>query len=240
MFSNKFIQRFLKACQMVVLTGKSLVVNPADLPEELQGNNYLNNEFFTLEHLKNNEQEFWEKLKELRGKFARIKPNLGHFALVDLENRYEDFTVITTSIDGLHYRAGNRNLIELYGNIGRNICLDCGHRFFRLRQDDPLIPSCPKCSGKVRPDIVLRGETVDDQVLKRAQKSAAECEVFISIGFEDSNKDLQALPLIAKANGAYLIEINEHETALSNNMNEVVKGSPAKLLTGLALLLEKV
>ncbi len=238
MFSNKFIQRFLKACQIVVFTGDNLCTESKDAM--IQGNNKQLRELFTNDQLKHNDRDFWENVKRIRMDLEAAKPNLGHYALVDLENRFEDFTLITTAIDGLHQKAGNNKLIELRGNIRRNLCLQCGKKFYQLRENDPLIPVCPACGGKARPDVLLNDEAIDQNLLKQAQQAAAEAELFIAVCLKDLHKDHQALPLIAKANGAYLVELNTERSPLTENVDEFVSENPAKLLTGLALLLEKV
>jgi len=238
MFSNKFIQRFLKACQIVVLTGDTLCTESHDA--FIQGNNNQLRELFTIDRLKRNDRKFWENVKRIRQEFNALKPNLGHYALVDLENRFEDFTLITTSIDGLHRKAGNKKLIELRGNIHRNVCPECHKQFYQFREQDPLVPTCPACGSKARPDVLLNDETIDEQILKKAQKAAAEAELFITVCLHHVHREHQALPLIAKANGAYLVELNTEPTDLTNSMDEFVSENPAKLLTGLALLLEKI
>ncbi|HHE55134.1 MAG TPA: hypothetical protein ENL21_05080 [Caldithrix abyssi] len=238
MFSNKFIQRFLKACQIVVFTGDNLCTESKDAM--IQGNNKQLRELFTNDQLKHNDRDFWKNVKRIRMDLEAAKPNLGHYALVDLENRFEDFTLITTAIDGLHQKAGNNKLIELRGNIRRNLCLKCGKKFYQLRENDPLIPVCPACGGKARPDVLLNDESIDQNLLKQAQQAAAEAELFIAVCLKDMHKYHQALPLIAKANGAYLVELNTERSALTENVDEFVSENPAKLLTGLALLLEKV
>ncbi len=238
MFSNKFIQRFLKACQIVILTGDTLCTESHD--SFIRGNNNKLQELFTIDQLQRDDREFWKNVKRIRAEFNTLKPNLGHYALVDLENRFEDFMLITTSLDGLHQRAGNKKLIELRGNIRRNVCLSCGKKFYHLRENDPLIPKCPQCGAKARPDVLLEDESIDQQLLKKAQQAAAEAELFISVCLRQEHKDYQALPLIAKANGAYLIELNSQPSGLTNNVDEFVQDNPAKLLTGLVLLLEKI
>ena len=99
---------------------------------------------------------------------------------------------------------------------------------------------CPACGGKARPDVLLNDESIDQNLLKQAQQAAAEAELFIAVCLKDMHKYHQALPLIAKANGAYLVELNTERSALTENVDEFVSENPAKLLTGLALLLEKV
>ncbi len=233
MLSNKFIQRFVKASQIVFLTGNRLKTD-----DSISGNIFTRQKFSFKEQRDANPEEFWQSIARAREKYARRKPNLGHYALVDLEHRFEDFTLITTSIDGLHVLAGNRKLIELKGNLFRNRCLQCNHVF---EQKDALLPICPECgSGDVLPDVLQEKEMPDAAKLKEAQRVSAEAEVFVTAGFNDANKDIKALPFIAKANGAYLLEINRQQSEFSSAMDEMIEGNPAKLLTAIVLLLEKI
>ena len=170
-----------------------------------------------------------------------IKPNLGHFSLVDFENYFEDFTLITQNVDNLHSKAGSSKPIELHGNIERNRCTNCDD----LTQADAaskanLIPKCTKCGAVLKPDIVLFGEALDQKVLKKAQEASAVCEVFISIGTSSLVEPAASLPYIAKGNGAYLVEINPEKTNLTDNADEVISHPSAKALTSLVIILDRL
>ncbi len=234
MISNKFIQRLVKACQVVVLTGNGIKA------ESVKSGNLFNEEKLSFKEQRDKSPEkFWQKVAESRRQYAQLQPNLGHFALVDLENRFEDFMLITTSFDGLHRRAGNKNLIELKGNVFQNRCHQCGAIF--EADEKQKIPVCPECgSTDILPNVLQTNESPEESKLKQAQRVSAEAEVFVTAGFNDTNEDINALPFIAKANGAYLLELNPEKTTFSSAMNEMIAGNPAKFLTAIALLLEKI
>lgn len=234
MVSNKFIQRFVKAYQVVVLTGDGIKA------KSVKYGNLFNKEKLSFKEQRDHSPEnFWKQVAEARKEYGNLQPNLGHFALVDLENRFEDFMLITTAYDGLHRRAGNKNLIELKGNIFQNRCHHCG-AIFEVDEKSG-IPVCPECgSTDVLPNVLQPNESPDEGKLKQAQRVSAEAEIFVTAGFNDTNEDINALPFIAKANGAYLLEINPEKTAFSSAMNEMIIGNPAKFLTAIVLILEKI
>jgi NAD-dependent deacetylase len=61
---------------------------------------------------------------------GEVRPNPGHIALAEIEQSVPKFTLITQHVDGLHLRAGSKNIIELHGNITRARCLmGCGVYF---------------------------------------------------------------------------------------------------------------
>ncbi len=233
MVSNKFIHRFVKACQVVFLTGNGLKA-------ESIGGNIFNEEKLSLKEQRDNAPEkFWQRVLDARKQYQQLQPNLGHFALVDLENRFEDFTLITTAIDGIHRRAGNKNLIELKGNVFQNRCYNCGTVFNADLKN--VKPVCPHCgSTDILPNVLQERQAPEESKLKQAQRVSAEAEIFVTAGFNDQNEDIKALPFIAKANGAYLLEMNQEKTEYSDAMNEMITGNPAKLLTAIVLILEKI
>ncbi len=234
MVSNKFIQRLLKACQVVVLTGSALKA------ESVSGNLFTAKKLSFTEQRDRSEKSFWETVEHTRAQFRALEPNLGHYALVDLENRFDDFALITTAIDGLHRQAGSNKIIELRGNVFQNRCLQCNAVF--ESNGKSKIPVCPQCgSTDILPNVLGEEDLPQGEKLKEAQRLAAEAEVFITAGFNDFNEDIKALPFIAKANGAYLLELTtEKKSVFASAMNETIIGNPAKYLTAIVLLLEKI
>ncbi len=233
MVSNKFIQRLLKACQVVVLTGSALKA------KSVSGNLFSAEKLSFKEQRDRSAKTFWHTVQEARAQYRELKPNLGHYALVDLENRFEDFALITTAIDGLHKKAGNNHIIELRGNVFQNRCGQCNTVFESNGSSD--IPVCPQCGSEdILPNVLGEEDLPQAEKLKEAQRLAAEAEVFITAGFNDMNRDIQALPFIARANGAYLLELTAGKSAFTTAMDETIIGNPAKYLTAIVLLLEKI
>lgn len=121
------------------------------------------------------------------------EPNAGHWALVELEKRADRFTLVTQNVDGLHARAGSKNLIELHGNIMRTRYVN----------------------GNPRPDVVWFGEMLPEGALETAMQAAGSCEVFLSVGTSGVVEPAASLPFHALDAGATVIEVNPQPTPLS-------------------------
>ena len=159
----------------------------------------------------------WEWYNWRRDLMAKVKPNPGHHALSEMENIFEHFTLITQNIDGLHYAAGSRKMLELHGNINRNKCVDCNSLVDdELVIDPDHIPVCKKCGGKIRPDVVWFGEMLDAEIINNAFAVAEQAELFFTIGTSAVVQSAASLPIVAKRGGATLVEINPEETPLSD------------------------
>lgn len=157
----------------------------------------------------------WEWYDWRRKLIQQAKPNLAHYALVDLEQALPTFLLVTQNIDGFHWLAGSRDMIELHGNIARTRCYEEGHVVSWWEETDELPPRCPHCGGPLRPDVVWFGEGISEQALRSAFDAAAACDLFISVGTSAMVQPAAGLPLLAKRMGARVLEINPAQTALS-------------------------
>ena len=102
----------------------------------------------------------WEWYDWRRSVIAEVRPNPGHYALVELEKRTPIFTLITQNVDGLHELAGSRNVLRLHGSIWTLRCLDCGReRDDRAPRLAEIPPYC-ECGGMLRPGVVWFGEAL--------------------------------------------------------------------------------
>ena len=239
MFSEKLFIRLRNTSSIAVLTGAGISAEsgvPTFRGKDGLWNNKKVEELATPEMMRKDPDQFWKFYNDRRKNLTAVKPNLAHYALVDIERHYKDFTVITQNIDDLHRQAGTKNLIELHGNIYRDRCINCGHR----QQPETGKRICDKCKGPIRPDVVLFGENLDEKALRSAQEAAAQCEVFFSIGTSSVVEPAASLPYLAKANGAYLVEINIEDTPLSIQANETLKGTAGKILPQIAILVDKL
>ena len=244
MFSKKLLQRLLKAYSVTILTGAGISAEsgvPTFRGKDGLWRNHDVQQLATPQALQQNPELFWEFYRWRRDLLKDVKPNMGHYALVDLENRIEDFALITQNVDNLHKAAGSKNIMELHGNIMRTYCNECGREYAEGEYDDQMaVPVCSKCGGTLRPGVVLFGESLPAKTLSKAQEAAAGCEVFFSIGTSAVVEPAASLPYVAKANGAYLVEVNLERTPLSDHADEVVLGKAGKLLQALILILERV
>ena len=180
----------------------------------------------------------WEWYEYRRKIIREISPNPGHLALVEFQRFFEDFALITQNVDGLHQRVGSVDVIELHGNIARNKCINCEAKYEILEDlKDEIPPLCP-CGGKIRPDVVWFGETLPEEALRRASALSSKCDLFFSIGTSAVVHPAASLPLLAKRNGAYLVEINVERTEISFISDEILLGKAGEVLPQLVELLE--
>lgn len=245
MFSEKLFKRLYHATHITFLTGAGISAEsgvPTFRGKDGLWNNHDVMQLATPLALKTNTDVFWEFYNWRRRLVTDIEPNLGHYALVDFERLISQVTVITQNVDGLHQKAGSTDVLELHGNIMRSRCSECGY----LPEADgkilafDKIPYCPKCNGLIRPDVVLFNENLNSTILYQAQEASATCEVFFSIGTSSLVEPAASLPYIAKANGAYLVEINVERTPLSDNADEFIEGKSGKILPMITVLFEKI
>ena len=243
-FSEKLFERLKRCYNLSALTGAGISAEsgvPTFRGKDGLWNNHDVQSLATPQALQRDPKLFWEFYKWRRQLLSGVKPNLGHYALVDLENMFRGFSLITQNVDGLHKTAGSRNVWELHGNIGSTRCNGCG---YVLQQDEEQllendVPLCPKCNGALRPGVVLFGETLPSKVLAAAQEAAASSEIFFSIGTSAVVEPAASLPYIAKANGAYVVEINMERTVLSDHADEVILGPSGKILPALIMQFER-
>ncbi|WP_346928115.1 NAD-dependent protein deacylase [Clostridium sp.] len=162
--------------------------------------------------------------------YPEARPNGAHIALANLEEMGKLKAIVTQNIDGLHQAAGSKNVFELHGSIHRNYCIKCNDNYdidFILNSKG--IPTCPKCSGTVRPDVVLYEEGLDENVLKGAIDAISEADTLIIGG--TSLVVYPAANLINYFKGKNLVLINKSSTSADNNADLVIHDSIGKVLS---------
>jgi NAD-dependent deacetylase len=172
----------------------------------------------------------WEFYNWRRNLITNLTFNPGHTALVDLEARVPHFTLITQNVDGLHLKAGSKNLIEIHGNLWKVRCTRCHTISLNMASDMGPSPKCQKCGGLFRPHVVWFGESLDSALLTRAIEAARSCEVMLVIGTSAIVQPAASLALEAKEAGAVVAEINLEETPNSGMMDIVLLGKSGEIL----------
>jgi NAD-dependent deacetylase len=173
----------------------------------------------TPEAFARNPKMVWEWYAHRRQVLSTVAPNPGHHALVAIEQRVPSFTLATQNVDGLHARAGSRNLIELHGNIVRSKCLAHGHLLETDAEhalgDTNVPPLCPQCGAQLRPDVVWFGEALPPGALEQAADAARDCDLFLCVGTSAVVYPAAQLPEIAKRAGAVVVEVNPETSAVA-------------------------
>lgn len=175
----------------------------------------------------------WEWYAARRAQLERVQPNPAHYALVALQARYSEFTLITQNVDGLHARAGSTGVIALHGDITRTKCYERGHAVERWEETGELPPRCPLCGGRLRPDVVWFGENLPRAALAAATRAARQCELFLSIGTSGLVYPAADLPFEALRSGARVLELNPEPTPLTPHAHWALQGKAGELLPAL-------
>jgi NAD-dependent deacetylase len=141
---------------------------------------------------------------------ADMEPNAGHVALAQLADVVPRLTLVTQNVDGLHQRAGSKDVIEFHGNIFDDRCFDEGCIVESVGDGEP--PRCPGCGGFVRPGVVWFGEAIPEHARDASFAAAANCDVFLSVGTSALVYPAAGLIEVARENGATTVEINPEPT----------------------------
>lgn len=190
-------------------------------------------ELATPEAFRRNPKLVWEWYAWRRERVRQAEPNAGHRALVEIERRVPEFTLITQNVDGLHRRAGSHNILELHGNLFRAKCFSEDRPVESWPDGDESPPRCPRCGGLLRPDVVWFGEMLPAGPLRAAEHAAATAEIFFSIGTSALVYPAADLPFKALATGAAVVEINPQPTPLSPHVTFSLNGAAGEILPAL-------
>ena len=153
----------------------------------------------------------------------KYEPNITHKKLVELEKMHKLKVIVTQNIDGLHQKAGSKNVYELHGSVLRNFCMKC-HKFYNAEFlfNSEGIPKC-NCGGIIKPDVVLYEENLDKDVLEKAIIAIEKADLLIVAG--TSLTVYPANGLINYFKGKNLVLINKDKTSLDNRANLVINES---------------
>ncbi len=218
------VARLLAASQRVVaLTGAGISVEsgiPAFRGAQGLWDKYDPIQFASLQAFEADPGLVWGMLLEMDELVRQALPNPAHEALARLEALGRLQSVVTQNIDGLHQAAGNQNVIEFHGSGRRLRCHACGRLVSRLELDlDKLPPRCG-CGGVVRPDVVLFGEEISERAALTAFALCQGCQVMLVVGTSALVAPASHLPLLAKAHGAQVVEINPEPTPLTGGVSD--------------------
>lgn len=172
----------------------------------------------------------WDWYAWRREAIKGARPNPGHYALVEMEKRIPEFTLITQNVDGLHRFAGSQNVLELHGNIQKVRCSQCGTFAETWDDDSESVPACEICGGALRPDVVWFGESLPRDGLESAVNASRSCQVFFSIGTSGVVQPAAALAHAARNNGSVVVEINAEPTPLTPTVDFAFHGKSGVIL----------
>jgi NAD-dependent deacetylase len=169
---------------------------------------------------------------------TRAEPNAGHVALAELERRGLVSAVVTQNIDGLHARAGSREVVEVHGSIRTSSCLECGERVpladvVALLRDAPA-PECPSCGAILKPDVVMFGELLPVGAMERAVELARGAGILLVVGSSLEVFPVAGLPDETVSSGGALAIVNRGSTPFDTLAAIRIDGGAGETLAALA------
>ena len=160
------------------------------------------------------------------------KPNAAHKKLAEWEQQGKLKAVVTQNIDGLHQAAGSKVVYELHGSVHRNYCQKCGAFYdARYMLESTGIPTCEKCGGLIKPDVVLYEEGLDQATINGAVHAISQADVLIIGG--TSLTVYPAAGLIDYYNGNKLVLINKSVTPMDSRADLLVQGPIGEIFSQL-------
>ena len=177
----------------------------------------------------------WEWYNWRRELIATKRPNPAHEAVASMEERFEQFWLITQNVDGLHRDAGSRQLSEIHGNIWMVRCTACRRIVENREVPIAILPLCGSCGGLLRPHIVWFGESLAEGDLKKSAAALQNSDVCLIVGTSGLVYPAAGFGAIAKQAGAYIVEINLDSTPQSSLADASLQGRARDLVP---LLLE--
>jgi len=180
--------------------------------------------------------ESWKVIKEIfYDFFGKAKPNKAHKVLASMEKTGTLKNIITQNIDNLHQEAGSREVYEFHGNSRELVCTKCGKRFTMGDINlDNLPVTCDACGGLVKPDFIFFGEGIPTLAYEKSLEAAQKAELFLVIGTTGEIMPASQIPVIAKNNGATIIEINTEPSNFTHSITDIfLQGKASEMMESL-------
>jgi NAD-dependent deacetylase len=228
----------------VVLTGAGISTE-SGIPDFRSGGGvwakYDPSEVASIDAFRRDPVRVWEFYALRREAAARPEPNEGHRALAELEERGWIRALVTQNVDGLHQRAGSREVIEVHGSLREAECVHCG---VRVPMEDAVaslpLPPCPECGEVLKPGVVMFGELLPAAAIELAQELAAEAGLLLVVGSSLEVHPVAALPGETLGTGGALAIVNRGSTPWDSRAELVIDAAAGETLSGLAAALDMV
>jgi NAD-dependent deacetylase len=236
-------QLLAQARQAVALTGAGLST-PSGIPDFRSHDtglweNFDPLEIATFQAFRRRPADFFNWIRPLARQMFDAQPNPAHVALADLQQAGCLPYIITQNIDGLQQRAGAERVIELHGDIFTGTCVNCytvyrSAEFYDQFIEAGRIPTCPRCGGIIKPNVILFGEALPVQALMAAKRAVANCDVLLIAGSSLEVAPAADLPMLARARQARLIIVNQGPTYMDDFCDVLIRDDVALALPAIA------
>lgn len=190
-------------------------------------------EYATITAFRENPEKIWNMLREMEELVEQAKPNDAHLGMGELESMGFLHCIITQNIDNLHQAGGAKNVIEYHGNSSSLSCLWCGNRYSVEEKRGEYPPKC-QCLKILKPDVIFFGEAIPVDALNRSFQLAGAAQALMVVGTSAAVSPANTIPVVAKQNGAKIIEINKERTHLTDSVTDVfLQGGAGEIIKAL-------
>ena len=232
-----------KAKRAVVLTGAG-ISTPSGIPDfRSEGTGLWSRdeplEAASLHTFRTVPERFFEWFRPLAGQIFYANANAAHMALAQLEHAGHINTIITQIIDGLHQKAGSTCVVETHGTMRTLTCTSCyqtyeAEVYLGAFIKEGKIPLCARCSGILKPDVILFGEQLPHAAWVQAQRAARQCDLMLVAGSSLEVLPVAGLPIQALDRGAHLIVVNNTPTYINVRADVVILKDVASIFPEIA------
>ena len=232
--ATEAVRQSLRTGRIVAFTGAGISAEshvPTFRGADGLWRNYSPQKLATAEAFSSDPRLVWEWYDWRRQIIHQAQPNSGHRALAEIERRAAGrFTLVTQNVDGLHDRAGSRNIVKLHGDIWRVRCMGCAAEEQNEQVPlEPLPPHC-RCGALLRPAVVWFGEVLPESAWKQALGAAAGAEVFLVIGTSAVVYPAAGLVQVARQSGARVVIVNPDSTPADELADWILRGPAGEIL----------
>ncbi len=177
-------------------------------------------------------KESWAVIKEIFYDFFGVaEANDAHKGLAILETNGFIKEIITQNIDNLHQEAGSNVVHEFHGNSQQLVCTSCKKAYPASEVNlKKLPPLCSKCNALLKPDFIFFGEGIPHEAYQASVEASEKADLFIVIGTTGEIMPACQIPILAKHNGAKIIEINPEESKYTNTITDVFLKEKASIV----------
>lgn len=236
---NDAAELFRKAKRVVVLTGAG-ISTPSGIPDFRSEGTGLWSRDEPLENASLNTfrtapERFFNWFRPLASQIFHAQPNPAHIALAEFEQAGYQNLIITQNIDGLHQKAGSRQVVEMHGTLQTLSCAQCykkisSEEFLKPFIENGTIPKCIHCNGILKPDVILFGEQLPQSAWQAAQRATRQCDLMLVAGSSLEVLPVAGLPIQALDHGAHLIIINNTATYVNVRADIVITDNVATII----------
>ncbi len=235
-----------QASYMVVFTGAG-ISTPSGIPDFRSPGSGLWEKYdpykvASIWAFRNQPESFFDWIRSLSIQADSAEPNQAHRAIAELEDKGIVKSVITQNIDSLHQKAGSRNVFELHGSARTATCSNCGKQhnqdyFIKVIIEEKGIPHCERCDAVIKPDVVLFGEDLPQDVWNGAYEECMKADLLFVVGSSLEVSPANSLPEAAVRNGAKLIINNLSSTHLDKFADVLLRMDVTEGIGGLPPLI---